>query len=276
MYTVRNAQLNDMSFIMELAENEGWNPGLSDKKSFFCADPNGFFIGELDGEQIGCISAVSYGSFGFIGLYIIKEGYRGNGYGMVLWNNALSRLQDCNIGLDGVVAQQANYKKSGFRLAHRNLRFEGVIETTPLSRAVVPAESIPFDTIADYDVRCFPAARKAFLSNWINMPYSHTLGYYWNDKVYGYGTIRQCVHGYKIGPLFADTCEIAESLFLNLTLFAKQSPVYLDITETNQAANALCKKFRMMVKFETARMYTGEAPDIHLENVYGITTFELG
>lgn len=28
--------------------------------------------------------------------------------------------------------------------------------------------------------------------------------------------------------------------------------------------------------FETARMYTGAAPDIALARLYGVTTFELG
>jgi hypothetical protein len=28
--------------------------------------------------------------------------------------------------------------------------------------------------------------------------------------------------------------------------------------------------------FETARMYTGHAPDLVLSNVFGLTTFELG
>ena len=37
-------------------------------------------------------------------------------------------------GLDGVVAQQANYRKSGYRLAWNNIRYEG-----PAPQAAVPA-----------------------------------------------------------------------------------------------------------------------------------------
>ena len=53
--------------------------GLSDA-AFFDADPKGFFIGKLNGEKISCISAVKYGDFRFIGLYIVKEPFRGKGY----------------------------------------------------------------------------------------------------------------------------------------------------------------------------------------------------
>ncbi len=38
----------------------------------------------------------------------------------------MARLGARTVGLDGVVAQQENYKKSGFVLAHRNVRHGGV------------------------------------------------------------------------------------------------------------------------------------------------------
>ncbi len=63
---------DDVDFALELAAREGWNPGIHDADCFYYTDPQGFFIGELDGEPIGCITAVSYeDSFGFIGLYIV-------------------------------------------------------------------------------------------------------------------------------------------------------------------------------------------------------------
>ena len=69
-----------MDFAIELAAAEGWNPGIHDANCFYCTDPDGFFIGLLNGRIIGCISAVSYdGVFGFLGLYIIVPEYRGRG-----------------------------------------------------------------------------------------------------------------------------------------------------------------------------------------------------
>ena len=61
------------------------NPGLFDAESFHAADPDGFLLGELDGEPIGSVSAVRYGTeFGFLGFYIVKPAYRGQGYGLRL------------------------------------------------------------------------------------------------------------------------------------------------------------------------------------------------
>jgi hypothetical protein len=277
MYVIRNAALKDMDFIIKLAAKEGWNPGLTDAESFFNADRDGFFIGELSGEPIGCISAVTYGTFGFIGLYIVKEGYRKNGYGIALWNHAMARLAGLNIGLDGVVAQQENYKKSGFHLAHKNFRFGGFISSgKPKETNIVPYGEISFVNLADYDAQYFPVNRKLFLSSWISMPSAYTLVYRKNDIIYGYGTIRRCQTGYKIGPLFAESRETAETLFLSLTEKAANAYVYIDVSETSSGAIELCNKYGMKKEFETARMYTGETPGLNWDNIYGITSFELG
>jgi len=49
---------DEIDFATALAASEGWNPGLHDAKCFYYVDPHGFLIGLLNGEPIGCISAV--------------------------------------------------------------------------------------------------------------------------------------------------------------------------------------------------------------------------
>jgi len=93
---------------------------------YFTVDPQGFLIGQLDDDPVATISMVKYGQFfGFLGFYIVKPECRGKGYGMAIWQAGMHYLKGCNIGLDGVVDQQENYKKSGFKLAYRNIRYQG-------------------------------------------------------------------------------------------------------------------------------------------------------
>jgi hypothetical protein len=74
---------DEVDFATALAASEGWNPGLHDAKCFYYVDPHGFLVGLLNGEPVGCISAVSYeGVFGFIGFYIVVPEHRGKGFGM--------------------------------------------------------------------------------------------------------------------------------------------------------------------------------------------------
>ena len=93
----------------------------------------------------------------------------------------------------------------------------------------------------------------------------------------GYGVIRPCRTGYKIGPLFADSPELAESLFLALTSKVQATePIFLDTPEVNQAAVALAERHAMQVSFETARMYTGDFPELPVNRLFGMTSFEIG
>lgn len=260
------------------AAKEGWNPGLHDRDTFYNTDPKGFFMGFLDGKPISCISAVSYGKdFGFLGLYIVHTDHRNKGYGIKIWNKAINYLKTKNIGLDGVVVQQENYKKSGFKLAYRNIRYQGVGKKFEVTdRNITDINSIPFTELVSYDSQLFPVPRPQFLKHWIEEKQSLALGFLKNNKLLGYGMIRKCVTGYKIGPLFADDKLIAENLFKKLNNFAIGSSIFLDIPEVNKEALELVRIYKMKTMFETARMYTKSPPIINLKKVFGVTTFELG
>jgi GNAT superfamily N-acetyltransferase len=264
---------------IDWAGAEGWNPGLDDAACFYAADNQGFLVGKINDQPIASISAVKYGnSFGFIGLYIVAEPFRHQGYGLRLWNRALASLQGRTVGLDGVLAQQENYKKSGFRLAHRNIRFAG--EAAPsvvVSAPVVELASLDFACVLAYDAGFFPAQREVFLRAWINPKHGDALGIVENGKLVGYGVIRACRQGYKIGPLNAENRDLANELFNALICRVPLgAAIYLDVPEPNAQALELARMHAMQPAFETARMYTGEFPNMALDKIFGITSFELG
>lgn len=270
---------NEISIMIDWAAAEGWNPGLADADCFYKADPTGFLVGELDNKLIATISVVKYGeSFGFLGFYMAKPEYRGKGYGIKIWEAGLKYLEGRNIGLDGVVEQQENYKKSGFKLAYRNIRFEGISGgEKPKNVDTVDLSEVPFEMIEAYDKPFFPATRSSFLKSWVSQPGSYAIGIKQQGQLAGYGVIRECRVGYKIGPLFADTANLAETLFLTLkSIIPPLKPIYLDIPEVNTEAINLAENYQMKTVFETARMYTKETPDIPLHRLYGVTSFELG
>ena len=261
------------------AGKEGWNPGLHDAECFYNIDPKGFFIGFLDEIPVSCISAVSYkGKFGFIGFYITTPKYRGKGYGLQVWNKAIEHLKNQNIGLDGVVEQQRNYKKSSFKFAYNNARYllySKKFKTTDLT--LKPAKEVSFNKLIDYDKKHFFTERSRFLKYWITQPECQTLVKIRNNQIQGFGMIRKCYKGYKIGPLFADNFIIAESLLRSLINKVRaNSQVTIDIPEINKDAARLVNKHKMEKVFSTARMYTKKAPKLPINNIFGITTYEVG
>ena len=278
-YNVRTMQRQEIDLAVDWAAAEGWNPGLRDANCFYAADRDGFLIGLLGDEPIATISIVKYGtSFGFVGFYIVKPAHRGLGYGIKIWNAGLARLQGRTIGLDGVVDQQANYRKSGFVLAHRNIRYQGTsVAGASSATAIIELSKVPFGEISTYDQEFFPDTRMEFLKCWINQPQAVTLGFVQDDSLAGYAVLRPCRSGYKVGPLFADSSRIAEDLFLALQRDVPNgTTIFLDTPAVNGTAVDLAKRYNMTPVFETARMYAGRAPDLPLERVFGVTSFELG
>jgi len=280
-YHVRTMRREELDFAVDLAAAEGWNPGLHDAAAFFSVDAGGFLVGLLDDEPIGCISAVRYGDgFGFLGFYIVVESYRGRGYGLQLWNSALQQFGARNVGLDGVQAQQDNYRKSGFKLAYSNIRYawDGPEPCVAVRFPnIVAIDNVAAGSIARYDRLVFPAQRQAFLDAWLKSPGSAALAWQEGQALRGYGVIRPCREGWKVGPLFADDEAIASSLLLALAEKARGGgPVYLDVPEPNAAAMRLAAGLGMQEVFGTARMYSRQTPDIALQKIFGVTTFELG
>ncbi len=276
--TIGLASRGEIDTMAEWAAEEGWNPGLRDAECFHAADPDGFWIARSGGAPVACTSLVSYGSdFAFLGFYIARPDMRGRGIGYALWNEAVAACPARTIGLDGVVDQQDNYRKSDFALAHRNVRYGGVPRNFDADRqGLLRLTPDHLDDIRDYDRSCFPAPRDAFLEKWLTCEGHMALAARENGRIAGYGVIRPCRMGHKVGPLFADRPEIAARIFDTLALEATAGPVFLDPPEPNGAAVSLARSRGLEPVFETARMYRGTAPELPLSRIFGITTFELG
>lgn len=281
---IRPASIEEFATAVEWAAQEGWNPGLDDLAAFHAVDPKGFLMGFADGEPVSSISVVRYGDdFGFLGFYIVRPDHRGRGAGMATWNAGMAHLGERVIGLDGVVAQQGNYRESGFELAGRNIRHTGVPVRGEVPETVYeirPVELGDMAALTDYDRVHFPADRSGFVRDW-TLPgegvWRQSLLATAGGAIFGYGTIRACRTGFKIGPLFADARDVAEALFAALVATVpEEAEVSLDTPEDNGPAVEMAVQAGLEPVFETARMYRGDAPYLPLDRIYGITSFELG
>ncbi len=278
----RQATRAEFDTAVQWAAGEGWNPGLHDTEVFWQTDPEGFVCAERGGEIVATGSIVSYGdAFGFMGFFIVRPDLRGHGLGTKFWHwrrdKLIQRLKPgAAIGMDGVFDMQPFYAKGGFEFSHRNLRMEGVGEAARPAGSISELSMVPFALVSTYDRRHFGFEREAFLRRWLDTEESLALGAFDGETLTGYGVIRPCGRGYKIGPLFADDPQTAEDLFAALGDRAAGEPIFLDTPENNPAALALAERHGMKEVFGCARMYLGHAPALPWENIYGITTFELG
>jgi hypothetical protein len=286
-FRIRTLGPHEIALALDWAAAEGWNPGLADATCFATVDLAGFLVGELDGAPAATVSVVNYDDrFAFLGFYIVRADLRGRGYGWRIWQAGMAHAGARSVGLDGVVTQQENYKKSGFVLAYRNVRYGGVIAGPPslspqpardaATRGTMSLADIPFAAIAADDALVFPASRLALLRAWIDAPDHIGRAIMHDGRLAAWGVIRPCRRGFKIAPLVADDHATAEMLFSALVAAVGGGEIFIDVPEPNAAAVALARAVGLAPVFETARMYNGAIRPIRLERIFGVTSFELG
>lgn len=276
---LRTMTKDEVAIAIEWATAEGWNPGLRDAECFYTVDPEGFFCAELNDKIVGTISVVNYDDhFSFGGLYLVDPVYRKHGIGLQLYRYAMHHAGSRIVGGDGVVAMIDKYEKYGGLFQHyNNARYEGR-GRGKMAEGLLPIRHVKFDELLKYDTSHFIARREMFLRCWIEQEGHYGLARLdEGGDIIGYGVRRVCHTGHKIGPLFAQDRATAEVILDGLITGIANEPFYLDIPVPNAAAVGLVEGRKMVPMFFTARLYSTHDPVLlPLEEIFGITTFELG
>lgn len=274
---IRTMLPEELSIAIHWAAQEGWNPGINDAALFYLADPTGFFVGEVDGEVVAVGSAARYDEhYAFCGLYIVAPAHRGKGYGLELTKHRLDYCGERNVGIDGVLENVEIYKRIGYVPYYQNKRFQKIASSKQMNSAISEVTDAHIPAILNYDLQCFSAPRKAFLSAWLMQQHGRAVCVLEDGVVKGYAVRRQCQEGYKVGPLFADSPAIAADIFHALQQDIQGEIIILDVPENNSDAVRLAETEKMEVVFATSRMYQKGLPKTNSNKIFGITTFELG
>ena len=283
--------LDDLRTTLVWAREVNWNPGKGDAEMFFAVDEKGFFMAKsTSGDPIASVSGVRYGdSYGFIGFYICVPEHRGKGYGKFTFGYAIRHLEGRVIGLDAVEAQRSNYAKWGFVFAHENIRFAGVVDLgalppSPLSTGeadeCVVVEDVKQHHVAavlDFDEKHVPVPRERFVRAWLSAPGHVARVAIVGKEVKGYGVLRPGCVGSILGPLFAHSDDVAHLLIRALVAgSSRETKVYIDVPSPNQSAIELVGRLGLTKYGTIYRMYRGLAPELPLENIYSMTTSDVG
>jgi hypothetical protein len=268
--------------LVRWAAAEGWDPGINDADIFFKSFPEAFYGYFQQGKLIGGGSLVSYkGEFGFMGFFIVHSDFRGNGIGHSLWFKRRDTLLNllnpgASIGMDGVVAMQEFYSNGGFVTSFRDERRVRLGAHFPIHTSIRKGSESMNDLLV-FDRKCFGYDRSEFMKMWISNPSAICFRFInEQEELNGFAVLRQTSEGWKVGPLFADKYSTAEALYLACLNEVPEEKVFLDIPCCNEDAVRLAEVYHTEYVFECARMYYGTPPDLPMNSVFGITTFELG
>ncbi len=279
---------NHVEIVRQWCINEGWNLGLHDAKIYLQIDPNGHFILFDKEEPIGSISLVRHrDDFFTIGPFIVKPEYREKGHGVFIWDKAMSRLNDLlnpSILLYAVEAQVNRYRNLGFNMQHKNLKWELNQKAYKAAKPTVPCTFLTPDVIniiSEYDKHIFTASREKIITELLTYPDINGFFVWADNKIKGYGLIRPCILGNRIGPLFADSKEIAKSIIGALLQHSGAENVVIDMPESNKEGVLLMTELEAKhnQKSDTIAMVKGQLSPEYNHNIgknFGIFSLEIG
>jgi len=274
--TIEKMDSETLAGVLDWAEEEGWNPGIGDATAFHAADPAGFFLRRVNGIPASAISVVNHSpEFAFLGLYLCRPEFRGDGHGIAVWTEALNHAGLRTVGLDGVADQQANYRRSGFEAAGSTLRFEGTSAPTP-APGVRAAAAEDFQHLSRMDYAANGVDRPRFLNAWLDGRDGRETLVLENDgAIEGFITLRACKHGTKLGPVIAPDIKSALGLVGAAAARTTAGPLIVDLPEANKSLRRELEGMGYTVTFATARMYRGPAPETGF-GLQAIACMELG
>ena len=297
--TIHSMNRGQLAIARQWAVQEGWNPGKHEAKPFLAADPKGYWMANLLGRPIACLAGVRYQKidqpyFAWLGSYIVRSEYRGQGYGKCLWDHTREQLSDYKtIGLHAVLKQVETYQKDGFEVPHdqalntrwvhqtKPKRFyhqQSDIEVLSLKDVFNEKPHLCMNHILEYDTRIFSTNRANFLKSWLNMPRTKVFFAFDGNDIIGYGALSATEEGYTIAPLFAKNAEVAEALYLKLLkTVPENSAVFVDTTALNSTAESVLRQIGFQEVFQTCSMYTtgSDIPSLKHDEIFAMTSLEI-
>lgn len=281
---------SDLAYIYSTwAIDEGWRPTQYSSEACFKADPQGYFLLFLNDKPIASLSAVCCpdAKIAFLGLYIVRKPYRGQGFGRILWDTIVAPLKEEGymLGLGALPKDKDFYGKIGFTVVGTDQVWvcSDQISFTPnTADNIKQIEASDFEKLVHFDKELSGYDRKNFLYDWIFKPGTNAFMVVNDNEVLGYGVISDKISatpdentGCRIGPLYSASSDVAKSLLEHLIASVSNRPISIDAPESNQACTQLLEAldFNKVCELVSMRDEVGSADN--LEKVYGKLSLAL-
>ena len=282
---IRPMSRDELDVVLDWADAEGWNPGLSDADVFWRIDRAGLWAIDVDEVLVGSGATIAHGTdHVVIGLVHVRPEHRRQGIATRafpwLVDGALSRMPPgTTVSLDVPDHLHDLAERFGFHPVRRIARMAGrAIETRrgAHSGELRALASVPVDAVVDYDAAHVGALRRDLLETWIHPVGGFSLGVYEGQRLRGMAVMRPARRGYRIGPLFADDPDIAEELMGALSRMVLGHTISLDVPTDNPQALALAARHGLAETSSVVHLELGDVRPAPGGSVYAITSIEIG
>ncbi len=261
---------SDIPVGQRLREQAGWNQSDDDWRRLLAWEPDGCFVGELDGQTVATATVTTYGpALAWIGMVLVDAAHRRRGIGRALFEHAMAYLDRrciATIALDATPLGKEMYDRLGYVDAYGLERCVGVIPEVAsvrgesLDGGARPLRSSDLPALLALDALAFGADRARLLRSLAgDHPDGCTVVERGSDLV-GYLLSRPGARGHHVGPLVALDELAAESLVRETLRPLGGTRVVMDVLLPNVHAGALASRLGLEPVRPFIRMTRGAPP----------------
>lgn len=228
----------DIQACMELSKAAGWNQLEIDWQAFMRLGPEDNVVAVSGDDVIGSVATIRYGEdLSWIGMLLVRPDFRGKGVGKDLLLEAVQKLaHEKNVKLDATSAGRQIYLQCGFEDEYPISRMEArAVSIDKPGQNCFPAEEKDLAGMFDMDTTVFGAGRQMLLKQvWFN-GLTFSFVYKSEGKILGYSLGRRGYRFFHIGPIIADSIEVAKSLLQTVLHYTPpETPVILDVNHADK------------------------------------------
>jgi GNAT superfamily N-acetyltransferase len=287
----------DIPLGLKLARQAGWNQIESDWRRFLAMQPDGCFVGELDGTAVATTAAFIFGPVAWIAMVLVEIDSRRKGVATTLLKHALDFLDGQGVKtvrLDATTAGQPVYEKLGFVPEYPLTRYQGTVPISdcgfriadsthganpqcchPGLRSGAAIINPQLKEIVAFDSRMTGTLREKMLVRLFEESPEITRVLHRDGQLEGYITGRRGANATLIGPCIA-TAYAGPALLSDALSRCAGQPVFIDIPRDNAPAIETAKKTGLSVQRHFTRMCRGERIKDHVEAIWASSGPEKG
>jgi GNAT superfamily N-acetyltransferase len=285
-WSIRKMRSSDLEALMQIKNAENWNQTEGDWLFLIRSNPEYCLVAVLEDKVIGTITAINYDQRAvWIGMMLVSKKYRGLGISKKLLNTIIKDLAKCDsIKLDATPAGIPVYKKLGFIAEydiHRMVCSRLAVETMDRedTGSLEISNILPGDlnSLVQLDETVFGLKRQELFQFLLDSKKEIGFQIKEGNHLKGFILGREGSNYLQIGPLIAESLQIAKWLLNSVFKKAKQNSLVIDIlTDKGELKDwLLFKDFKYERSF--TRMYLKSNDySIKKENQFLIGGPELG
>ncbi len=263
-----------------LSDSAGWNQTLEDWQIILDQQSRNNWMAIHQGELVGTAMTIAYGEkFEWVGMVLVKRNFQRKGIGRSLMCQVMQNARLPILRLDASEMGMRLYERLGFMpvqyifrfLSNRFKPFNATLGSTLIH--VIGPQEIPI--IDQYDLRVVKFDRSPLLQ----FVLEHGMGFYhqMGNEISGYVLGRKGSKYFQVGPLVANTPEIALALIDTILNTYPGGPVIVDLVDHSKPVIDYLQRLGFIRQRTLMRMsYGEESPRMIPASVFGIMDPAMG